>query len=372
MILKNKQYISSLWLKQIVREHSSICQQYGIELSTPIVQLAEASSYWGKWTPAPPMISVSTRLISTEPWDTVKNVLKHEMAHQLVSEQLGGSSGHGVKFQEACRMLGVPEAYRRAGGSLPASSPLDREQNEPGKIIEKLRKIMALAESANEHESLIAIRKARQLMNKHDLSEWSVDKKQCHINSLINLKRKRLATYHKLICSILTGNFNVQIIFAPLYDAHDLTTYKCIDILGRREDVRIAEYVFHFLLTRLPVLWKNHHGSSSGSITDKNSYWLGIINGFREGLGDNPSSRDNNLNNRGKTSSTLPALHNDQALGDFVAERYPKTRNIRGRPGRINPERFEDGRRDGKHLRLAKGVDNGIQAQKKLPRKTGR
>lgn len=363
-----KEDILKTWLKQIVREHSEICRRFNLELSPPIIQLAEASSYWGKWTPETGIISVSTRLISTKPWDVVLNVLKHEMAHQLVSERLGGSTAHGSEFQEACRMLGVPDAYRRAGGDLPVSSAHGRQQNETEKIMEKIRKLMALTESANEHEALIAIRKARQLMDRHNLSDCSFDKKSDYASTLINLKRKRLANYHKLICSILTRNFNVQIILTPLYDAHDFATYRCIDILGKRDHVQVAEYVFHFLLARLSVLWENHHGSSSGSRTDKNSYWLGVLNGFREGLENNLPDREKQANNRKDHPPTLPAaLHNDPALSNFVAERYPKLCNTRRQSARIDPSRFEAGRLDGQQLRLAKGVDGNHTTQKRLP-----
>ena len=362
-----KQDILRAWLHQIVRDHNDICHQYNVELSTPVIQLADAAGYWGKWTSSHRMINISTRLISTQPWDVVLDVLKHEMAHQLVSEQLDDSSGHGDTFQEACSMLGVPNSYRRAGSDLPGHSPRDRKQNGTGRIITKLRKLMALADSANEHESLIAIRKARQLMDRHNLSDWTPENRSGYTNTLVNLRRKRLANYHKSICAILTGNFNVQIILIPLYDAQDLTTYKCIDILGRREHVRVAEYVFHFLLSRLPILWKNHHGNSSGSLTEKNSYWLGVLNGFHEGLEKNHHDRESRVNKRNDCPSTLPACNNDLALSEFVVKRYPKLRNSRSRPARIVLNRFEAGRRDGHSLRVAEGIESNHPLPKRLP-----
>lgn len=301
----------------------------------------------------------------------VLGVLKHEMAHQLVSERLGGSSGHGQVFQEACRMLGAPTVFRRAGGDLPGAPGAARQQSETGRVMERLRKIMALTESANEHEALSAIRKARQLMGRHNLSNWPSRKKTRYISTLINLKRKRLANYHKLICSILTGNFQVQIVLTPLYDAHDLTNYKCIDILGCRENVQVAEYVFHFLLERLPALWRNHHGNNSGSRTDKNSYWFGVLKGFREGLENQPPDRTELGAGKESAPTTLPALHNDQAMVDFVAERYPRLRNTRRGTSRINPEHFAAGRKDGQQLKLAKGVAGSHMPPKRLPKSTG-
>ena len=69
------------------------------------------------------------RLIEQHPWDIVVEVLKHEMAHQLADELLGGcESAHGVIFRDACRMLGVANWAAGAACDLPQEIPNWRQR----------------------------------------------------------------------------------------------------------------------------------------------------------------------------------------------------------------------------------------------------
>jgi hypothetical protein len=359
-----------IWTRQLLNEHRSICYQYGIALKQPIIELTNAAGYWGKWLAAAGTISLSRALLLDHSWDVVLNVLKHEMAHQLVTEELGGKPGHNADFKRACARLGVPAFYRKASGPALEANRQGDPDAPPGianRKLEKIRKLLALSDSANEHESLQAMRKARQLLDKYNLADelGGEESGPSFTNLLINLKRTRLESYHRAICSLLIDHFNIQLVITPLFDARALTSYKCLDIMGRSDNVEIAGYVYHFLMDRLPLMWQNMQATGRAPKTGRNSYWLGILNGFREGLTADRSSREKNAPRQGQ-GNKLPAVAAEPALQRFVTGRYPKLRNSRKRAAKVDPDSYEAGRREGRRLKLRKGLNKGA-GRKMLP-----
>jgi hypothetical protein len=374
---ENKAEFIHIWARQLLKEHELICRRYGLELARPVIEVVEVSSYWGKWLAETGTISLSHNLLYSQPWDAVLNVLKHEMAHQLVAEIMAGAPGHGADFKKACDILGLPARFRKASSTMPGGVPdePDRRPTDSERILKKIRKLLALTDSTNEHEALQAMQKARQLLDRYNLDEELEQNNTGAVfsNLLINLRRKRVECYHRAICSLLIEYFHAEIIITPLYDARDLTTYRCIDIMGKDGNVKIAGYVYHFLMDRLPALWQEHQATNPGPKNGRNSYWLGVLNGFREGLANDRQTREEtpaaakaDLPPATK-ANLLPTAIDDRAMGLFVASRYPKLKSSRRRATRVDPRHFEAGRKDGRRLKFRKGLDRDGDKQKRLP-----
>ena len=351
-----------IWARQLLNEHRSICYCYGLKLSQPAIEVVEVSSYLGKWIPKTRTISLSRSLIEEQPWEVVLNVLKHEMAHQYISDIDGTRSGHGADFKNICEKLGVPPSFQKSQNSLVnlGEPTPDQETAESVKTLEKVRKLLALSASSNEHEALMAMQKARQLLDKYNLNDTDIlDKATPTCSSiLILLKRKRVESYHRAICSLLIDYFQIKIVITPFYDAQDLTTYKCIDIMGKSNNVKIASYVYHFLMERLPSLWTRYQTKNQSHKRGRNSYWLGVLNGFREGLNNGiPGGINRNEGIEPRARIQVPVKIADQALEKFIVNRYPKLRNGRRSKTRVDPGRFEAGLAEGRKLKLAKGLN---------------
>src|SRR5580692_8280894 len=119
-------------------------------LTAPTLELVPTRATLGRWMAETRTIEISRALVVLQPWGAVVEVLKHEMAHQYVHEVLGESSQapHGRAFREACSRLGVDA---RAAG-MPASDrpgAMDGEE----KVVERIARLLALAESPNRHEA---------------------------------------------------------------------------------------------------------------------------------------------------------------------------------------------------------------------------
>lgn len=362
----------NIWARQLLQEHDHICRQAGMQLSRPVIEISEVTSYLGKWHSGRRTITIARSLICGQNWDTVLNVLKHEMAHQYVTEKLNGHPDHGSAFKKACAILGVSAPFRRASATISAinATAPARQLSPTDRILARIRKILALTDSSNEHEALLALQKARELMHRYNLGAeiHRTDTTESYTSLLINLKRKRVECYHSAICSLLLDYFNTEIVITTLYDAHDLTTYKFIDIMGRSSDVEIGGYIYHFLTERLPALWQQHQARHPRLKNGRNSYWLGVLRGFRQGLasGQQPGTPVNISPTKTKTNLAL-ATSNDKAMGLFVAARYPRTRKGRKRTTRLDHERFAAGIADGLKLKFRQGVDHQGDNQRLLP-----
>ena len=104
-----------------------------------------------------------------KPWSVVSEVLRHEMAHQFVSEQLKGhedDTPHGPAFQRICSRFGIdPRAAGLPEGEGPAGPP-----TEGARVLRKVQRLLALAESSNEHEAQSAMSAASRLMLKYNIA----------------------------------------------------------------------------------------------------------------------------------------------------------------------------------------------------------
>ena len=344
---------------QLYKEHQDICYRYRVDLPKPVIEVVDVDSFWGKWKPWWRKISISLKLIQNHSWDVVVSVFKHEMAHQVVTDIFKSDEKHGPLFHRACGMIGVSDDFASSGGDLPRKvGSLDENdlQDENRAVLEKVRKLFALAQSKNEHESILAMQKANELIAKYNLERIRQEKKSRYVNKIIELKRKRVENYHSRICSILMDFFFVDIVLGYLYDVEADDSYRTIDIMGSFENVVMAEYVYYFLMNQLEYLWKEHRQMTRAPGRNKRSYWLGVLRGFRLKLEAQEKQRNTpEYPDTGRTTSAL-VLCQDQGLMHFKKKRYPRLVHRGSSSATVDAGTFNAGVSDGQNLTLHRGV----------------
>lgn len=349
------------WLLQLYKEHERICWQYGVKLSVPIIEVSNSSSNWGSWHPAGKTIKISARLIELHAWDVVINILRHEMAHQAVSELFHSHDSHGSLFDQACDLLGVPREFRGASGDLPRII-LDAEERATSSphrnLLMKIEKLLALAESCNEHEALLAMEKANYLIAKYNIRRIEQSQEARYECLILNHKTKRIENYQRKICSILCNHFFVKIILSDLFDAEQCCTHKTIEILGTSENVLIANYVYSFLLAQMHSLWQQFQRTHHTTGRQKRSYCLGVLDGFARKLADQKQQDFPGKNHASGALMTLSVqlCNNDQGLNRFIDQRHPRLSRKKFSSARVYLKEYEAGCCDGSNLTLNKGI----------------
>jgi hypothetical protein len=370
-ITDNEMHLHRLWAARLLREHKNICWAYKVDLRRPAFEIIDSNKIQGQWNPESRRIRIAAKVIKAHSWDVIVNLLKHEMAHQIVSEILKGPGRHDVLFRKACRMIGVPLQFCKASGRLPLTAPgLGRpEQSESSKTVDRVNKLLSLAQSDNEHEASIAMQRANELMAKYNIQRIEQNKESAYVYKIINLKRKRLARHQHEICSILIDFFFVEIVFSQLYDARTQNSYRTVEILGARENVLVAEHVYHFLSKTLNTLWKSFQMETGGRASARRSYFSGVLTGFRdklsraEGKKAAPFNYDNNPNDQAFTSALIRAR--DTGLYDFIKQRFPRLARLRSQTGAFDKKAYEAGKKKGRQLTVHKAVveSSGFQGK---------
>ena len=94
-------------------------------LRRPVIALSDTERRLGAWDSRTRTLSLARSLVLGRSWMVVREVLKHEMAHQFVDEVLGvrDQTAHGPAFENVCRQhgfdgtaVGLPE-LAEGGGS---------------------------------------------------------------------------------------------------------------------------------------------------------------------------------------------------------------------------------------------------------------
>jgi len=360
--------LHAAWLSQLTREYRDICYQYRIALEVPILTISRSRKQLGSWSARERILSLSYFLISEHPWSLTLQVLKHEMAHQICSEvHHRDDAGHGPLFREACNRLGLDTSFHRAGADLHESFLVADHGNtttEPGRqVIAKVRKLLALGQSENEHEAALAMQRARELLDRHRLDFASLAEDEQLVHQTIDTGSKTLPAHRKAICSLLEANFGVRVICASTYDPLGDCSLKTIELLGPEENVAIAVHCYHFLENRLLVLWQqNRHRFASGGLRARKSYFLGILAGFRQSL--QREQRNTACHRHGQAH--LPVLQAEQRLEAFVAWRFPRLSRRRGGSTSLHGEAYRQAVATGLQLTLHRPV-NAAGAPKFLP-----
>ncbi len=355
--------LQELWIRQLQREFADICFQYRVDLKPPVFEITSPATRLGGWRAGYRILQLSRCLIEKHPWPVTLQVLKHEMAHQVCTEIFHNqSSGHGPDFHKACELLGVAETFRRAGSDLAGHI----EQTDPGRcrtaegrrIIGKITKLLALAGLDNEHEAALAMQRAGELLARHNLEQVRAEEQSGYAHLVINTGKKRLAGHLKMICAILRDYFYVQVVCSTLYDPRTNESYRTIELLGREENVPVAEHCYHFLEDRLAFLWSQNRCRHQGhhARTARNSYYLGLLRGFAEKLSRQYGREDNRGRTGPQPTPGALVLARDRHLQSFISQRFPRLRKVAGRGAKIYRDTYNEAVATGRTIILHRAV----------------
>jgi hypothetical protein len=318
-------------------------------LLPPSLELVGTKSTLGRWVPATRALEISRALVIEQPWATTLEVLTHEMAHQYVHEVLGETSEtpHGSAFRAACARLGIDA---RATG-IPVGAPAAEE-----KMVERISRLLALAESPNRHEAEAAMAAAQRLMLRHNLEadRAHVARDYCYLH--LGRPTGRVSEHERLVAMILGKHFFVDVIWIPVYRALEGRRGSVLEICGTRANTAIAEYVHGFLFEMGDRLWSEHKRSRAiSSDRERRSYLAGVMTGFADKLDQQAS----------KSRSEGLVWLRDGDLEAYFRRRHPHVRNVRY-AGRRRTDAWARGREAGRSIVLHKPVSPAPTSRGKL------
>jgi hypothetical protein len=317
----------------------------------PLFVLKDMTSRLGYWSLAKREIGINRNLAFHHGWDEVRDVLLHEMAHQLTEEvwQIQSGRPHGRIFRKACRLL---RADPKASGHNPSlCDRIYRKAASPDdKLIARIQKLMALAESDNQHEAEAAMVKAHALIAKYNLDLIESKFKSNYFSIFLGRPKLRhpRETYH--LASLLQDFYFVEGIWVSTYVVSKGKMGRVLEISGRRHNLQTASYVYDFIHRYIQRSWARYNQHKGLNRYRKTDYAVGVIEGFRQKLStEREASADK--------SDTRALLHlKDAHLADYIADRYPRLRQIKRTASSQDDTVLADGLEAGQKLLISKGI----------------
>jgi len=356
LLIKNQKI--RLWTQRLYQEYEQLCYQYSLKLKKPLIRIDPLEKRWGFWDSELRLIGLAERLIENHCWENVIEIFKHEIAHQIVSEIYREEDVHGLFFQKACDLLGVLNWARKAETQdFPHLIVQINEKNsdEEKRILQRAEKLLSLASSDNEHEALLAMQKVQELYTKYNLKKIQDQSSRKWAYTLIKFNKKRVERYQSAIASLLNDFFFVEVIHTTQYDQKKCEEFKALEILGDFENVQMADYVYHFLENRLNYLWSQYKGNRKLSLASKNSFYLGVLRGFRCKAEEHQKLVDEKVISEGCKQS-LVTLKTNAGLQAWVKTRYPRLSRLGGGHRLHDSKAFSQGEKEGRNLVIHKPI----------------
>lgn len=321
------------------------------KMKMPMFILKDMANKLGHWSHEKREICLSRGFVLSHAWSDVREVLLHEMAHQLTSEALNvhNETSHGASFHKACKILKAnPKA---TGAYVPLSKQISQAAEEKDdKIRLRIQKLMALAASSNRNEAEAAMIKAHELMKKYETEHILENRPRDYFSAFAGKPALRHFREDYALAHLLMDYYFVKGLWVPAYVLEKGKTGRVLELSGTAQNLQMAGYVFDFICQFIESEWKIYNFDCMLNRQRKTDFASGILSGFRTKI-----EQESTVNKNGHTSLSLVKIE-DYKLKQYFSARHPNIRTFRRGSGNCHPKVMSDGAEIGKTLVIRKGI----------------
>lgn len=211
------------------------------------------------------------------------------------------------------------------------------------KLIEKIQKLLALAESPNENEARAAAEKANALLIEHNLSMQEVENAQFNYTNDTLHEGKSMMTEFKYIGSIIQKHFFCRVVVSRSRRERKTTLL----IAGEKTNVEVAKYIWAFLNRTYKDLWDKHKKATGLGQSSRQAYFVGLSEGLSEQL---------TVQRKKIEDDRALVLKRNPELDKFMQKEFGRTGTYSTSSGRQDAEAQAAGREHGKAIQIRRGV----------------
>jgi hypothetical protein len=235
-------------------------------------------------------------------------------------------------------------------------------------MVEKIQKLLALANSENEHEAKTAASMAQSLLTKYNLTMTDVESEpddSKYASEFVETDRQRQDPAWKFVQSLLREFFFVEIVQTKkrVEIVEDFwkssKVVHCYVMFGQPHNVAIAKYVRDFLMRSFVDLFAQYRKQTGASAGSRSSYYLGLFKGIHEQLKKTKQSVE---------AETGLVVVEDSDLNKFIEDSLSgKIKTVpQKHVANTNPQALNAGYEKGKNLSIARGLGGGSEQSKKV------
>jgi hypothetical protein len=197
--------------------------------------------------------------------------------------------------------------------------------------------------------------RVREIYARYNLEKSSMVSDEFY-HAFIKTNRKRLHTYEQKIMSILVNHYMVEVIVGSAFCPQEQTRLRTIELIGRKENVLMAEYVFDFLKNYIfakSADKKNQEGKLPASMAK--AYHLGLLTGFDEKLTHQTELKENL-----EIKQSLTVFSKDPQIKGYVSKIHPRLVSVASQARLRSTDFFNTGRSEGKTLTIHRPIENSV------------
>ncbi len=280
----------------------------------------------------------------------LKNILRHEMAHYMTWIQYGNHvSSHGIEFKNICKhyQWDVDVSNARMPESELMSQEITPHQEA---LINKIKKLLALATSENPQEAQSANLKANELILKYNL-QWAQKRELSEDQETFTarvIEGKKISAKERAIYEMLKVFF-VQTIFSTGRGAFAL------EVIGEKKNIEMSIHIADFLFSHLEFLWITHKKNNpnfNANLAARHSFFLGISEGFIEQY---KQAQDTIQKSKSEFEGAVVLI--EKQLQEHLKQAYPRLGQSRFQSSR-DLQAYENGKTAGQHLKILTPIKN--------------
>jgi predicted SprT family Zn-dependent metalloprotease len=317
----------------------------------PLFAIKDLKTQWGNWSQEKREISLSRQLVLNYPWDSIRDVLLHETAHQIAQQLFEASAqrSHGPAFKKSCELLSIdPVAsaeYRPLQDRL-----LQNAYNHRDKLMLRIKKLLALAQSKNRFEAEAAMAKAHELIARYNIELIRRDNDRHFLSIFVGCPALRHPREDYHLSNLLQDFYFVYGIWVPAYVIAKAKMGRVLEISGTVQNIKIACYVYDFIRQFIDAQWLKYNQHKRLNRYRKTDFAVGIIEGFRNKLESGVVMRE-------KHGAPLAVIKKgDPQLEKYFNFKYPRTTSVKETAHHQDARVMRDGKKVGKKLVIARGI----------------
>jgi hypothetical protein len=320
-------------------------------LRQPVLRLSDTRTRLGQWHGELRSLEISLPLVLERPWPHVIEVLKHEVAHQFIDERLSvDETAHGPTFRRICERLGIDARAVGDPGAADGLEPQDDPADAASRMVARIRKLLALAQSPNQNEAENAATAARRLMLKFNIevdAGEGMDPARRHYGYRhLGTPTGRVLEHDRRLATILIQYFFVEGLWIPVYRPLEGKRGSVLEICGLEANLLMAEHVHAFLTATALRLWTQYKRETTRSSNrDRQAFLAGVMRGFEAKL----ATQSQQFSEQGLVWVPAPDLH------DYFRRRYPRQQTVRRSCASRN-DAYAEGSRAGREIVLSQPV----------------
>jgi hypothetical protein len=198
------------------------------------------------------------------------------------------------------------------------------------KIADKIKKLLALSKSDNEHEASLALANANKLLMKHNLEMKDLEEIDltCIVEEEV-MSAGRIMNYKSMMLNAVMGFNNCEILIHSITHGN-----KIIKAIGKKQNIDVSLSMYEYLMNTMERKMKVEKPRN------KTSFRLGFSHSIAIKIKEIMQERNNSNND---VACTALVIQEKKMAKDFMHNKYKNLRTQRAKTSYRDRESFDSG-----------------------------